>query len=60
MRTDWQHAEALATARGNDPAPECDCCETNDYDPAPEDGEDEFAVPGSCLNCGHSPEEHGE
>jgi hypothetical protein len=33
----------------------CDCCEINDYEPAPEGGE---AVPGSCLNCGHSPEEH--
>lgn len=33
----------------------CDCCEINDYDPAPEEHE----VPGSCLNCGHSPEEHG-
>lgn len=37
-------------------AQECACCELGDYDPAPEDHD----VPGSCLNCGHSPEEHEE
>jgi hypothetical protein len=40
-----------------EPAAEtCGCCEINDYDPAPEGG---AAVAGSCLNCTHSPEEHG-
>lgn len=33
----------------------CDCCEINDYDPEPEGT---GLVPGSCVNCGHSPEEH--
>lgn len=37
---------------------DCDCCEINDYNPAGVDDGD--AVPGSCLNCGHAPEEHGE
>jgi hypothetical protein len=35
---------------------DCDCCDLGEYDPAPYDGP---AVPGSCLNCGHSPQEHG-
>jgi hypothetical protein len=33
----------------------CGCCEMNDYDPAPPGAQE---VEGSCLNCGHSPEEH--
>lgn len=40
----------------------CDCCEINDYDPVTgydDDGVDDEAVLGSCINCGHSPEEHG-
>lgn len=32
---------------------DCGCCEINDY-AEPED-ENETA----CVNCGHSPEEHG-
>lgn len=36
----------------------CGCCEVNDFDEAPwVDGweDSEAPVPGSCLNCGHSP-----
>jgi hypothetical protein len=33
----------------------CGCCEINDYEPVLP-GQD--GVPGSCYNCGHSPEEH--
>ena len=51
MRTDWQYAEALATARGNDPEPACSCCDFNDFEPVPD-------METACVNCGHSVEEH--
>lgn len=66
MSYDWPWGDFVGDDPGGGPAlvringhgaalAECECCEINDYQPAPSDV---HPISGPCLNCGHGPDEH--